>query len=143
MVAAENIGVGRENESGGAGAKHGEGNEIRQLRTSIEQRLDRLRFGQPAAPGDLAARVLTAFKVEAPRCLDTIANAIDAGDVTTAREQVHDLTSLAGYVGVDDMVRACADLRERLMAGDLVPATQVVAELRGGYKRASQAIAGL
>ncbi|HEX6358114.1 Hpt domain-containing protein [Actinophytocola sp.] len=139
MAIAENVGAG----AGEAGAEAGEGEDLRQLRSSIEQRLDRLRFGKPAAPGDLAARVLDAFLADAPRCLDTIANAIGAGDITTAREQAHDLTSLSGYIGADDMVAACGDLRQRLKDGDLVHAAEVAAELRNGYERASRAIASM
>jgi HPt (histidine-containing phosphotransfer) domain-containing protein len=143
MAIAENVGADRGNEVGEGGANPGGDDDLRRLRSSIDQRLDRLRFGKPAAPGDLAERVLAAFLADTPHCLDTIATAIDAGDVTTAREQAHDLTSLAGYVGADDMVGSCGILRQHLKAGDLTDAARVVVELRTAYERASRAIADI
>jgi hypothetical protein len=113
------------------------------LRSAIAGRLAQLRFGRPAEPGDLAARVLNAFHVAAPRHVDAIAAAVAAGDVKTAREQAHDLTSLAGHIGAADVVDSCGELSLRLKAGDIGGAAAVVAELRAGYERASRATVGM
>jgi HPt (histidine-containing phosphotransfer) domain-containing protein len=113
------------------------------LRSAIAERLTQLRFGRPAEPGDLAARVLDAFHTAAPRHLDAIATAVAAGDIKTAREQAHDLTSLAGHVGAADMVDSCGELSLRLKAGDLAGAAATVACLRAGYERASRVMVGM
>lgn len=113
------------------------------LRSAIAERLAQLRFGRPAEPGDLAARVLSAFHVAAPEHLDTIAAAVAAGDAKTAREQAHDLTSLAGHIGAVDMVDSCGELSLRLKADDIAGAAAVVADLRAGYERASRATTGM
>ncbi|GAB2822064.1 Hpt domain-containing protein [Lentzea nigeriaca] len=113
------------------------------LRSAIAERLAQLRFGRPAEPGDLAARVLSAFHTAAPRHIDAIAAAVAAGDAKTAREQAHDLTSLAGHIGAVDVVNSCGELSLRLKAGDIAGAESVVAELRTGYERASHATAGM
>ncbi|NGY58010.1 Hpt domain-containing protein [Lentzea sp. NEAU-D13] len=113
------------------------------LQTAIAERLAQLRFGRPAEPGDLAARVLSAFHTAGPRHIDAIAAAVAAGDSQTAREQAHDLTSLAGHVGAIDVVNACGELSLRLKAGDLAGAAAVVTDLRIGYERASRATAGM
>lgn len=109
-----------------------------ELRSAIAERLSQLRFGRPAEPGDLAARVLSAFHTAAPRHLDAITTAVASGDTTTAREQAHDLTSLAGHIGAVDMVASCGELSLRLKAGDVAGAASVVARLRAGYERASR-----
>lgn len=114
-----------------------------ELRSAIAGRLAQLRFGRPAEPGDLAARVLSAFHTAAPRHLDAITAAVATGDTTTAREQAHDLTSLAGHIGAVDMVDSCGELSLRLKAGDVEGATAAVACLRAGYERASRVIVGM
>lgn len=113
------------------------------LRSAIAERLAQLRFGRPAEPGDLAARVLSAFHAAAPRHIDAIAAAVAAGDAKTAREQAHDLTSLAGHIGAVDVANSCGELSLRLKAGDIAGAVVVVADLRTGYERASRATAGM
>lgn len=113
------------------------------LRSAIAERLAQLRFGRPAEPDDLAARVLRAFRTAAPQHIDAIAAAVAGGDAETAREQAHDLTSLAGHIGAVDVVNSCGELSARLKAGDIAGAAAVVAELRTGYERASLAIAGM
>lgn len=114
-----------------------------ELRSAITGRLAQLRFGRPAEPGDLAARVLHAFHAAAPRHLNAITAAVAAGDITTAREQTHDLTSLAGHIGAVDMVDSCGELSLRLKAGDVAGAAAVVTRLRSGYERASRVTAGM
>jgi|SRR5687767_7480250 HPt (histidine-containing phosphotransfer) domain-containing protein len=113
------------------------------LRSAITERLAQLRFGRPAEPGDLAARVLSAFQTTAPQHIDAIAAAVADGDAKTAREQAHDLTSLAGHIGAVDVVNSCGELSLRLKADDIAGAAAVVAELRTGYERASRATAGM
>ncbi|MEU0885873.1 Hpt domain-containing protein [Lentzea sp. NPDC005914] len=113
------------------------------LRSAIAERLAQLRFGRPAEPGDLAARVLSAFHVAAPRHIAAIAAAVAAGDSKMAREQAHDLTSLAGHIGAVDVVNSCGELSLRLRAGDIAGAAAVVTDLRTGYERASRATAGM
>ncbi len=113
------------------------------LRSAIAERLAQLRFGRPAEPGDLAARVLSAFHTAAPRHIEAIAAAVAASDGQTAREQAHDLTSLAGHIGAVDVVRSCGELSLRLKGGDIAGAAAVVADLRAGYERASRATAGM
>jgi hypothetical protein len=114
-----------------------------ELRSAITERLAQLRFGRPAEPGDLAARVLSAFRTAAPRHIDAIAAAVAARDSKTAREQAHDLTSLAGHIGAVDVVDSCGELSARLRSGDIAGAAAVVAELRTGYARATRATAGM
>jgi HPt (histidine-containing phosphotransfer) domain-containing protein len=114
-----------------------------ELRSAITERLAQLRFGRPAEPGDLAARVLSAFRTAAPRHIDAIAAAVAARDGKTAREQAHDLTSLAGHIGAVDVVDSCGELSARLKSGDIAGAAAVVAELRTGYARATRATAGM
>jgi HPt (histidine-containing phosphotransfer) domain-containing protein len=113
------------------------------LRSAIAERLAQLRFGRPAEPGDLAERVLGAFHTAAPRHIDAIAAAVTAGDGKAAREQAHDLTSLAGHIGAVEVVHSCGELSRRLKAGDLAGAAAVVTDLRTGYERASRATAGM
>lgn len=114
-----------------------------ELRAAIAERLAQLRFGRPAEPGDLAARVLAAFHTAAPGHIDAIATAVAAGDDKTAREQAHDLTSLAGHIGAVDVANACGRLSLLLKAGDIEGAAAVVADMRTGYERASRVTAGM
>jgi HPt (histidine-containing phosphotransfer) domain-containing protein len=102
-----------------------------------------LRDNRPPSPGDLASRVLAAFRDGVLERLDEMTTALDMGDVEPLRRHAHDLVGMAGHLGAEDLAALAQDLQRAARDGDLLCAGEVVTRIRAEYDRVGSVLGEL
>ena len=87
-----------------------------------------------------AREVVQSFLDSAPRSLDAIAAAVDAGDLVELVAEAHGLKGACVTIGADDLADACRHLEEAGGRGDLAAVRAASGPLRDSWMRVGPAL---
>jgi HPt (histidine-containing phosphotransfer) domain-containing protein len=97
--------------------------------------LDRLRQLTPPGGPDVLVEILTVFRDDAPRRVETLRAALDGRDADGAHRAAHSLKGSAGNIGAGPMQAICRAIEDRARAGDLAGAAALVGDLEREFAR--------
>jgi PAS domain S-box-containing protein len=92
--------------------------------------------GEPDLLGELAAL----FLVDVPNQLETLRQALEAGDISSARRVAHTLKGSCGNMGAKRMATICAELQDVGDSSDLTLAATLVKHLQAEFVRVRHAL---
>lgn len=92
-------------------------------------KIRKLCHGDPARIEEM----LRLFITSTEPLLETLSQAIQAGDAAQAARQAHQIKGAAAYLGAEDMTRHAADTEKRAKAGDCPGCTDAMEELEAAF----------
>ena len=81
--------------------------------------LDAIRALQRPGKPDLLGRIVALFESETPKAIETMQQALDAGDAATLRDAAHTLKSSSAYLGAVALSARCRELERAAREGNL------------------------
>lgn len=105
--------------------------------------IDKKVIDQLKVLGDgLLERVIQLFNESSPSLLETMQNAIEAGDTNLLYKTAHSVKNSAANLGVTVLTDQCRDLEARARQGNLEGVVELLANIKESYAQASIALSG-
>jgi HPt (histidine-containing phosphotransfer) domain-containing protein len=99
-----------------------------------------LRELQEEGAPDLLSELVALFLADLPNQLEALRQAVEAGDISSARRVAHTLKGSCGNMGAKEMATICARLQDISDPSDLTLAAILVKHLQVESERVRQAL---